>query len=37
VGFAEIKKGEAIIEKINNEITTNQINSIPTFRVVQGR
>ncbi len=31
------KSGEAIIEKINNEITTNQSSSIPTFRVVQGR
>lgn len=31
------KSGEAIIDKINNEITTNQVSSIPTFRVVQGR
>ncbi|AFS80951.1 TrmB family transcriptional regulator [Candidatus Nitrosopumilus koreensis AR1] len=31
------KSGEAIIEKINNEITTNQSSSVPTFRVVQGR
>ena len=31
------KSGEAIINKINNEITTNQVSSIPTFRVVQGR
>jgi len=31
------KSGEAIIDKINNEITTNHINSVPTFRVVQGR
>jgi sugar-specific transcriptional regulator TrmB len=31
------KSGEAIIEKINNEITTNQTSSVPTFRVVQGR
>ena len=31
------KSGEAIIDKINNEITTNQISSVPTFRVVQGR
>lgn len=31
------KSGEAIIDKINNEITTNQGTNIPTFRVVQGR
>lgn len=31
------KSGETIINKINNEITTNQISSVPTFRVVQGR
>ena len=31
------KSGEAIINKINNEITTNQISTVPTFRVVQGR
>jgi sugar-specific transcriptional regulator TrmB len=31
------KSGEAIIDKINNEITTNQITTVPTFRVVQGR
>ncbi|MFQ5781751.1 MAG: TrmB family transcriptional regulator [Nitrosopumilus sp.] len=31
------KSGEAIIDKINNEITTNQVSGIPTFRVVQGR
>jgi sugar-specific transcriptional regulator TrmB len=31
------KSGEAIIDKINNEITTNHVNSVPTFRVVQGR
>ncbi len=31
------KSGEAIIEKINNEITTNQVSSVPTFRIVQGR
>lgn len=31
------KSGEAIIEKINKEIATNQINSVPTFRIVQGR
>ena len=31
------KSGEAIIEKINNEITTKQGTNIPTFRVVQGR
>lgn len=31
------KSGEAIIDKINNEITTNQISTVPTFRVVQGR
>jgi sugar-specific transcriptional regulator TrmB len=34
----KIKKlGEAIIDKINEEITSNQINTVPTFRVVQGR
>ncbi len=34
----KIKKlGEAIIDKINDEITSNQINTVPTFRVVQGR
>ncbi len=31
------KSGEAIMEKINNEITNNQITTVPTFRVVQGR
>ena len=31
------KSGEAIMDKINNEITTNQITTVPTFRVVQGR
>jgi HTH-type transcriptional regulator, sugar sensing transcriptional regulator len=31
------KDGDAIIEKINNEITTKQGRNAPTFRVVQGR
>ncbi|WP_297592458.1 TrmB family transcriptional regulator [Nitrosopumilus sp.] len=31
------KSGEAIIHKINNEITTNQSSNVPTFRIVQGR
>ena len=31
------KSGEAIITKINNEISTNQNSTVPTFRVVQGR
>ena len=31
------KDGEAIIEKINREITTKQGANVPTFRVVQGR
>jgi sugar-specific transcriptional regulator TrmB len=31
------KSGEAIIDKINNEIMTNQISTVPTFRVIQGR
>jgi len=31
------KSGEAIMDKISNEITTNQISTVPTFRVVQGR
>jgi len=31
------KDGEAIIEKINKEITTKQGTNVPTFRVVQGR
>ncbi len=31
------KSGEAIMDKINNEITTNQISLVPTFRIVQGR
>jgi sugar-specific transcriptional regulator TrmB len=29
--------GEAIIDKINNEISTNQTTNIPTLRIVQGR
>lgn len=34
----EIKKsGEAIVDKINTEITTNQGTNIPTLRIVQGR
>ena len=31
------KSGEAIMDKINNEFTTNQTSNVPTFRVVQGR
>ena len=31
------KSGEAIIDKINSEITSNQVSTVPTFRVVQGR
>jgi sugar-specific transcriptional regulator TrmB len=31
------KSGEAIIDKINTEISTNQFSTVPTFRVVQGR
>jgi sugar-specific transcriptional regulator TrmB len=31
------KSGEAIMNKINNQITANQISTVPTFRVVQGR
>jgi len=31
------KSGEAIIDKINNEIAFNQVSTVPTFRVVQGR
>jgi len=31
------KSGGAIMDKINNEITTNQTSNVPTFRVVQGR
>ncbi len=31
------KDGEAIIEKINSEITTKLGTNVPTFRVVQGR
>ncbi len=31
------KSAKVIIDKINNEITTNQVNEVPTFRVVQGR
>jgi len=31
------KDGEAIIEKINDEITTKMGTNVPTFRVVQGR
>jgi len=34
----KIKKSvKVIIDKINNEITTNQVNKVPTFRIVQGR
>lgn len=31
------KSGEAIMDKIHNEISTNQTSTVPTFRVVQGR
>ena len=31
------KSGEAIMDKINDQITTNQVSMVPTFRVVQGR
>jgi len=31
------KSGEAIVNKINNEITTNQGTNIPTLRIIQGR
>jgi len=31
------KSGDAIINKINNEIASNQVSTVPTFRVVQGR
>ena len=31
------KSGKVIIDKINNEIIINQVNEVPTFRVVQGR
>jgi sugar-specific transcriptional regulator TrmB len=31
------KSGQAIMERINNEITNNQTSTVPTFRVVQGR
>ena len=31
------KSGEVIIDKINNEIVLNQVTTVPTFRVVQGR
>jgi sugar-specific transcriptional regulator TrmB len=31
------KSAKVLIDKINNEITTNQVNEVPTFRVVQGR
>jgi len=31
------KSGEAIMDKINSEITTNHSTKVPTFRVVQGR
>jgi sugar-specific transcriptional regulator TrmB len=31
------KSGEAIVDKINNEISTNQGTNIPTLRIVQGR
>lgn len=37
----ELKKiklsGEAIIDKINSEISTNQTTNIPTLRIIQGR
>ncbi|MDH3384493.1 MAG: TrmB family transcriptional regulator [Nitrosopumilus sp.] len=29
--------GEAIIDKINNEISTNQTTNIPTLKIIQGR
>ncbi len=31
------KSGEEIVDKINNEITTNQGTNIPTLRIIQGR
>jgi len=31
------KSGDAIIDKINNEITSNQVTTVPIFRVIQGR
>ncbi len=31
------KSAKVLIDKINNKITTNQVNEVPTFRVVQGR
>jgi len=31
------KSGEAIIDKINNEIISNQVTSVPIFKVIQGR
>jgi sugar-specific transcriptional regulator TrmB len=31
------KSGEAIVDKINSEISTNQGTNIPTLRIVQGR
>jgi len=31
------KSGEAIVDKINNEIATNQGTNIPTLKIVQGR
>jgi len=31
------KSGEAIVDKINSEITTNQGTTIPTLRIIQGR
>jgi len=31
------KSGEAIMKRVNNEITTNHTSTVPTFRVVQGR
>ena len=31
------KSGEAIVDKINSEITTNQGTNIPTLRIVQGK
>ena len=31
------KSGEAVVEKINSEIATNQGTNIPTLRIIQGR
>jgi len=31
------KSGEAVVERINNEITINQGTNIPTLRIIQGR